>query len=82
MLCDACFEDRTGELAQCEDGCDLPLDHEGVCGPRPAGAASQQTCDECGEVDRLHLVDPEEEYDHSRAKEDARNASAQPRLPL
>jgi hypothetical protein len=59
LLCDACFEDRTGELAHCEDGCDLPLDHDGVCGPRPTGCAhcgypvrhgsgAAVTCDVCG----------------------------------
>jgi hypothetical protein len=73
LLCDPCFEERTGELAQCEDGCALPLDHDGVCGPRPAGALAPTACDECGETDRLHTVDPEEAYDHSRTKEDARN---------
>lgn len=73
LLCDPCFKELTGELAQCEDGCALPLDHDGVCGPRPAGALTQNACDECGETDRLHVVDPEEAYDHSRAKEDARN---------
>src|SRR5258708_22611576 len=79
LLCDDCFADLTGQEPECEDGCSLDLDHMGVCAPR---AADTDACTECGSVDRLHVVDAaqllqdgDEEYDHSRAKEDAPNAS-------
>jgi hypothetical protein len=73
VLCDTCFERRTGRTAQCEDGCALALDHTGVCSPH-----GWDGCDECGTDDRLHLVDGAEPYEHSRATEDARNASISP----
>ncbi len=78
LLCDDCFAELTGQEPECEDDCGLDLDHTGVCAPR---AADTDACTECGSIDRLHVVDAaqllrggDEAYDHSRAKEDARNA--------
>lgn len=34
LICDDCFEERTGFIAGCEDYCSLPLDHNGVCRER------------------------------------------------
>jgi hypothetical protein len=31
LVCDACFEAATGDVAQCEDFCSLRLDHTGPC---------------------------------------------------
>src|SRR4051812_35163570 len=60
LLCDACWREITGvDVAECEDGCDLPLDHAGLCGPRPAGVIVRESCDGCTRVDRLHEVDDE-----------------------
>jgi hypothetical protein len=30
-ICDGCYEDATGAVAECEDYCALPLDHVGPC---------------------------------------------------
>lgn len=31
LLCDECYEQATGFLPVCQDGCHLPLDHDGEC---------------------------------------------------
>jgi hypothetical protein len=31
LLCDECYEDGTGLLAECQDVCNLGLSHAGVC---------------------------------------------------
>ncbi len=31
LLCDECYEARTGFVAVCQDFCSLPLDHDGLC---------------------------------------------------
>jgi hypothetical protein len=31
LACDLCFERQTGLLSGCEDYCNLPLDHDGLC---------------------------------------------------
>jgi hypothetical protein len=78
LLCDPSFEELTGQAAECEDGCSLDLDHKGVCATREFHT---EKCSACGNVDRLHLVatsqllDGDEPYYQSRAKEDARNAA-------
>lgn len=30
-VCDDCYEERVGMIAECEDYCSLPLDHTGPC---------------------------------------------------
>lgn len=54
-LCDPCWESATGDPAQCEDGCALSLDHNGLC-DRKQRPNAQQQCDRCGTVGRLHTV--------------------------
>lgn len=50
-LCDTCFTAVTSEVAECEDGCSQPLDHEGLC-----HRDTPPECQWCGQPDRLHLV--------------------------
>lgn len=55
-LCDPCFEEITGELAQCQDSCGISLDHAGLCDPYTETA---EPCTRCGESGpRLTLVEP------------------------
>ncbi len=54
LLCDTCIEVVDGiGAAVCQDGCALPVKHEGLCGRRPA---ARRTCSGCGETGRLHLA--------------------------
>jgi hypothetical protein len=46
-LCDGCYEQVTGLLAQCLDLCSLRLDHAGLCDPR---TETDQPCERCGET--------------------------------
>jgi hypothetical protein len=53
LLCDECFEAGTGFLAECQDLCRLPLDHDGLCGESPQPESPAQ-CHNCGGHGRLH----------------------------
>jgi len=46
-LCDDCYEQVTGLLAECLDLCSLSLDHAGLCHLR---TETDQPCDRCGET--------------------------------
>lgn len=56
FLCDHCFEDGTGDPAQCQDDCSLDLEHVGVCGERYRAAPVKTSCDRCGNEDRLTMI--------------------------
>jgi len=51
-LCDADYERATGEIAVCQDGCNLSLDHAGLCD----GPEEIMYCTRCGEHGRLTRV--------------------------
>jgi hypothetical protein len=55
LLCDPCYEELTGDLSQCQDGCSISLDHTGECHSRPR--TGQSDCDRCGQTDRLTRTD-------------------------
>lgn len=76
LLCDPCYQGATGLMPECEDGCDAPLEHEGLCQPEPAHQGTRcagsdcsdrshlwetDTCAWCGQSDRLHEVPREPE---------------------
>lgn len=54
LLCDRCWEAGTGLLAECQDVCDLDLDHAGECAPYPM--PGPEACQRCGNRDRLTRI--------------------------
>lgn len=56
LLCDPCYEEATHLLAECQDECNLSLDHEGECDVFARRNQPDQ-CDHCGAHDRLTLVE-------------------------
>lgn len=41
LLCDDCYEERTGFIATCQDYCTLPLDHDGECQGKEYGCEDE-----------------------------------------
>ena len=55
LLCDDCYQEETGQPAECQDPCPRPPGHEGLCHASRAGM-SVRCCTRCGSAGRLTLT--------------------------
>lgn len=55
LVCDTCYTTVSGFPAECQDVCNLSLDHTGIC--RPYAKDGPDECNMCGISDRLTEVD-------------------------